>query len=421
MRCSCSRPSLSRRALLGGVSGLAAGQALPAEAATPPTLTVMTRNLYVGVDVTRLFRARSMDGVRRVAGRLLEDVQAHPYPARIDALAAEVAATEPDVVGVQEAAVIRTQRPSDFDEERTRNATAVLVDLLDLFTSKLDARGLHYEVVASTANTDLEVPADHDGGQVDVRVTDRTALLVREDVETGATRTGRFDATLSYPMDSDAVSIHRGYCSVDVTVGGTDLTVATTHLESAASDPRVAQARELLDLLPADRPVVLAGDFNSGPGGSTAAYDLLAESFEDAHATVRPHEDGFTCCQAADLRNDESRLSRRVDAVLARGGLDPVAVERVGAAPADRVRATVDGEQVRLWPSDHAGVVASVEVTPAAGTEGSTASPSVESGSSPEPTPADDGGRSVPLAGFGWVAAVFAIFVAALARRHRSE
>ena len=65
--------------------------------------------------------------------------------------------------------------------------------------------------------------------------------------------------------------------------------------------------------------------------------------------------DGFTCGQAADLANETSTLGERIDYVWVRGA-------RVTAA---RVVGDREGDRStphRLWPSDHAGVVADLEV-----------------------------------------------------------
>jgi hypothetical protein len=108
--------------------------------------------------------------------------------------------------------------------------------------------------------------------------------------------------------------------------------------------------------------VIVGGDFNSGPGGETGAYDQLTADLTDAYAAARPDRDGFTCCQDGDLRNASSRLDRRVDGLLVRGDVPATAASRVGHRPEDRVRYEVDGETVQVWPSDHAGVVGTFAV-----------------------------------------------------------
>lgn len=394
------------------MAGLAGGATLPttvrASAAESPT--VMTRNLYLGVDLARLFEADSLAGIRRVAGELFTAIRRRPFAPRAAAIAAEIEATSPDVVCLQEAARIRTQRPSDFGSRPVTNASTVYVDFLDVLASKLEARNLSYQVAASTVTTDVEVPADVDGETIDVRLTDRDAVLVRTGVETGATPTGTYEASYAPPNVPAGLGLTRGYCLVDVTLGGVETTVATTHLESADEGIRREQSRELLELLPADRPVVLAGDFNSSPGA--AAYDLLTETFTDAYTSVRPDADGFTCCQAPDLRNETSKLSKRIDGVLSRGGVEPTGVSRVGADPADRVAADVDGKTARLWPSDHAGVVATFEVT-ATPTPTRTTTESTRTRTTTETTATGPG--------FGVAAAVGGVVAGALARLRRGE
>jgi hypothetical protein len=64
--------------------------------------------------------------------------------------------------------------------------------------------------------------------------------------------------------------------------------------------------------------------------------------------------EGFTCCQADDLRNASSALHERVDLAFLKGDtLVPLTAATVGDALADR---TASG----LWPSDHAGLVARI-------------------------------------------------------------
>lgn len=436
-----SQPSSDRRTFLGSVASLGTGGAIERGSAIQlrddhdADLSVMTRNLYLGVDLSRLFRGRSAADVRRIAGRMLADVERRPFPPRARAIAAEVAATRPDVVGVQEAALVRTRESSDFEVDPGPNAEGGVVDFLDVLRDALADRGLDYEVATSVVTSDVEVPADVDGREVDARLTDRDALLVRNGIDVGEIRTGTFEASLEVPVDDEVVSIDRGYCVADVSVDGAEATVATTHLEPADSTVRLRQARELLDVLPSDGSVVLAGDVNSGPGGSEGAYRRLTESFDDAHATLRPDAVGSTCCQDADLRNDRSRLSRRVDVVLSRG-LRALAVERVGEDPGDRVPAAVDGQPTRLWPSDHAGVVASFGTGRSKRTAGASTRTTAETtttartrpGSRPTTTPSrtrtspsspEERTTSPPLSGFGLVASLSAVVLAAISRRLR--
>jgi len=157
------------------------------------------------------------------------------------------------------------------------------------------------------------------------------------------------------------MALRRGHCRAALTVDGVPFTAVSTHLESVSSFLRLLQARELVSSLPENRPVVLCGDLNSGPGYESGAYDLLTDSFRDPYARLHPDTPGNTCCQAPDLRNDRSRLNRRIDVVLCRGGVRATEIGRVNHRARDRRTLWRGDESVSVWPSDHAGLVATIE------------------------------------------------------------
>jgi endonuclease/exonuclease/phosphatase family metal-dependent hydrolase len=107
------------------------------------------------------------------------------------------------------------------------------------------------------------------------------------------------------------------------------------------------------------QPLVLAGDFNSAADGgelSSPTYGLLLESgLTDVWRAVATDPDGATWGQANDLANKESTLDQRLDLVLTGTGVRPLAMERVGHRPEDRIPSG-------LWPSDHAGLTADLEI-----------------------------------------------------------
>jgi len=411
-----SRSPVSRRTLLGGTAAVAAGLvgAPGTAAARSPTATVLTQNAYVGFDVADLLRAASLAEVRAIAGDFLADIEPALYAARADAIAAAVEAADAGVVALQEAVLLRRQEPGDYSAESSEAAGEVVVDLLDMIRTALAERGLAYAVAAESVANDFELPAETDDGPVDLRITDRDALLVRDALDTADPVTATYDAALELPIPERdrTLSITRGYCGADVTVGGVDVRVVSTHLSSASPRYRRQQAQELLDGLPEDRRVVVCGDLNSAPGEET--YELLTRSLADPYPELRPDANGATCCQAKDLRNDESLLDRRIDTLLYRGALRPTAARRVGERLGDRTAVEVDGETVRVWPSDHAGVVGTFDLSASTATDAGQAT----AGTPTSPSPVSGG--SGP--GFGTGSALLGLLAGAGAwLRRRSE
>ncbi|MFF5446448.1 endonuclease/exonuclease/phosphatase family protein [Streptomyces sp. NPDC012888] len=330
-------------------------------------LRVMTRNLYLGADLTPVLAATSPQALVAAVTAVFANVRATDFPERAEALADEIAENDPHLVGVQEAVLWRSQTPAG-----PGSATHVEYDFLQILLDELAARGMHYAAVASvTVGSDFEAPRATPTGLQDIRLTDRDVLLARTDLpahqfSVANAQAARFQASLSVCRPAlgcppgPPLELRRGWVSADATLHGRTTRVVTTHLEPVAPAVQEAQTAELLaGPLNTTLPTVLLGDLNSAAGGvgatpGTATQSharLVAAGFTDAWTATHPRGPGFTCCQAADLRNTTSTLSQRIDYVLYRGKIKALAVHRVGESPADR---TPSG----LWPSDHAGVSA---------------------------------------------------------------
>jgi len=350
--------TLRRLAVIAAVALVAAVPAAQAEQTHPfagdRQVTVMTRNLYLGTDLNPIFGAPSQLALLKAVGAGWTQVQSNDFPARANAVAGEIAATKPDLVGLQEAMLYRTQVPSDGI---ATPATTVAYDFVGLLVDALARRGLDYRAVAVHTGTDAELPAGVPPA-LDVRLTDRVVVLARADEKTADLKlsdpaSGTYSGPITVPTVAGPLTLARGWASVDVKIRGKSFRFVTTHLESFSTPVRNSEAAQLLSGPTAtDLPVVLVGDMNSGPGGDLGAYDTLLDGgFSDAW----PGGDGLTCCHANDLHDPNPTLRERVDLVLTRGGFDTASAEVVGASPADR---TPSG----LWPSDHAGVVATLRL-----------------------------------------------------------
>jgi endonuclease/exonuclease/phosphatase family metal-dependent hydrolase len=340
-------------ALLGTTLGGAAGAA--ANAKKPPprrTVTVMTRNLYLGADLDPIVHATSIPGAFQAVADAWTEVQTNDFPARARAIAGELARAKPDVVGFQELVLYRTQTPSDFLQTRAKD---VALDYALELRKAFKQRGLRYHFVGIDVNTDAELPSGNPPS-MDIRLTVRNGLLVRNGIRVRHVRTRNYRA--QYPLFKGLETAKRGWVSADVTLGGRTFRVVTTHLESFDRATAEAQARELL-AGPAKTPlpVIVLGDLNSRPDGSTSqAYPILvAGGFRDAWAQAYPSAAGLTCCHGVDLHDATKGFTERIDYVLMRGGFTAVRGAVTGEAPASRVAG--------LWPSDHGGLWMTLRLT----------------------------------------------------------
>jgi len=337
-----------------------AALAVPAAQAEEPhpfagdrQVTVMTRNLYLGADLNPIFQAPNLFGLYAAVGAAWAQVQANDFPARAQALADEISASRPDLVGLQEAVIFRTDVPPDGP---VTPAETTVYEFVDLLVAALADRGLTYDPVSIFTGIDAELPAGLPPTK-DVRVTDRVVVLARADEKTADLKlsnpqSGRYAASLTITTPAGPLTLPRGWASVDVKIRGKSFRFVTTHLEAVTPLVRNPQATELLaGPTNTELPVVLVGDMNSGPGGDLTAYGILTGGgFADAWSSGP-----LTCCHKNDLHNPDPTLTKRIDLILTRGGFETVSADIVGEAAADR---TASG----LWPSDHAGVVATLEL-----------------------------------------------------------
>ncbi len=353
-------PRLLLACLIAAIMVASAAPADTASASNKRIIKVMTRNLYLGTPLDPILSAPDLPTLFIAVAQAFGAVQATNPPERMEAIAAEIEAAQPDLVGLQEVSLWRTDTPSDGP---ATPAETVAFDFLQLLLDELSARGLSYAPVAVIENFDGEVPAGLPP-TMDVRLTDRDVILARTDLPTSELKlsnpqAANFSVNLTLPSPVGPLTILRGWTSVDVKVRGKPVRVVNTHLETDIAPPvQVAQATELLaGPGGTSLPILFLGDFNSRADGTgTPTYGLLlAAGFLDAWSQTHPGDPGFTCCQAPDLLNPLSLNSQRIDLVLHRGGWNALDAEVVGEDPADR---TPSGR----WPSDHAGVASTLQL-----------------------------------------------------------
>ena len=328
-----------------------AGPAAASLVAGARTLTVMTRNIYIGADVDAVIAALASPDPSDDFPALLGSIavlQQTDFAARAQVLAAEIARARPHIVGLQEVTDLQINlTPLGIPVDLNLHYLPVLLD-------SLAALGLNYVVAAQVTNlTAAPFPG--------ISVTDHDVILVdasRVSVAPGAVaRTYGLNLGIVAP----GVDLKRGWVRIDAIVEGMPLTVASTHLESGSFPGfdalRAGQLAELVASLGGTAPAIVLGDLNDTPG--SLMYGVLAGAgFSDAWAVLRPGAAGLTCCHLPDLSNQLAGFSQRIDYAFVRGLGGPQGklqgrISIVGDQPADRV----GGHTVPIWASDHAGLV----------------------------------------------------------------
>jgi endonuclease/exonuclease/phosphatase family metal-dependent hydrolase len=302
-----------------------------------------------GTDFTPLFTAATPVEFVAAALAIIQQVIASDIPTRAQLMADEITAAAPDVVVLQEATIWTWQS----------SAGPASADLLGDLETALAADGAHYAPAAVLNEGSGSAPVPGFGV---VSFQDRDAILVRTDEPPGQLRiasvqSGHYLTQLTLPTAVGPVTIVRGWISAEVTTQGRTARVINTHLENASPDVQQAQAGELLSgPASASLPVIIAGDLNTGPlaagGFLTPTYQqILADGFTDAWTVTNPGVPGMTNALHAEDPYGPSVPDKRIDLVLVNGGLHPVSATLTGTS-------AVNG----LWPSDHAGVIATIQI-----------------------------------------------------------
>ncbi|MBA2463128.1 MAG: hypothetical protein H0V45_15435, partial [Actinobacteria bacterium] len=194
--------------------------------AAPTDVKVMTRNVYLGADLGPGVRASSLPELVNAAGTILNEVDANRFPTRAKGLAAEILKNRPDLVGLQEAALWRTQPCSK--NPLPPSATTVRYDSIKLLLAQLNKGAKRYRLVVAKPEFDFEIWANTDGNaatagpgcpagsEINGRLTMRDAILVRlgAGVSTSKAKSGTFKTLLQVRPAGVPVDVTRGWTSV---------------------------------------------------------------------------------------------------------------------------------------------------------------------------------------------------------------
>jgi hypothetical protein len=380
------RPDRLLAALLAAAAVALLALPAVAEARTtpkPPNARVMSRNVFLGADLSPGVKAGSLQELVNAAGVILKQVDDNKFGVRAKGLAAEVLSTKPDLLGLQEVALWRTAPCTEFP--LPPKATQVRYDFLKLLLNQLNKATKHYRTVIAENEFDFEVWANTDGNEstaaagcplgseINGRLTMRDVILARVGggVQTSNAKGGHFASLLQVKPGGQSVDVTRGWTRTDVKLRGVPrFRFVNTHLEAFDNQAinhvntgadvgngqiREAQAKELFKPGgPATGSrVILLGDLNSDvktevkPGDGLAYRALRGGGFVE-RSTSKP----LGCCLQGDLLTTSgggklSDFDHQVDHVMTNA---PRKVKLLTSAVTGRK--PVNG----FWDSDHNGL-----------------------------------------------------------------
>lgn len=347
-------------------------------------VNVMTRNLYLGADLTPAIESKSTSEFIEANGGIYRQVEATNFPVRAKGLAKEILQNEPDLVGLQEVALWRIAPPSLGPVFSGKpEATTVKYDFLQLLLAQLNKKKALYKPVIVQDEFDFEAPANANGvpgdgpggtgllanAETNARLTMRDVILKRlhSGVVTSNPKSGNFSHLLIVKVaGSKEISVTRGWTSVDAKVRGSKkFHFVNTHLEAFDNEAeypsiRAQQASELVEPggpATSGLPVILVGDLNSDvktevKPGDGQAYQVMTKAGFRERATDKP----TGCCidSSYDLKTgSNAEMNHKVDHIMTS---DPKQVKLLASKVTGRSKTN------GYWDSDHAGLFSSLDL-----------------------------------------------------------
>ena len=378
MSTSKFKESAVRLILLASLLALTAMSSSQPVSSGDGDLRVMTYNVDEGTDFLEVQQARTTSEFLIAVGQTITQLRATQPRMRMKAIARQIIDAAPTLVSLQE---MDQWSSGPFDPVTSScGPMTIEFDMVQDLLDALAAQGAHYSIAIRQQQFAIPpipglIPSS---GFLCASVVNNVVLLARTDLKPARfqwsnPQSGTYQATLFFPTPLGTLPLPRAWVSVDATFHGKAFRFIGTHLESADPGLRRLQGVELrVGPGSTPLPVIVAMDSNAQaePLPLDPTYvDFIGAGFQDAwverdqtaagdHDTwaERAHSaTGFTCCQAQLLNNVESHLLQRIDLILTKG---PIKVPRVSLFGADSPSKTSTG----LWPSDHAGVAAQLEI-----------------------------------------------------------
>jgi endonuclease/exonuclease/phosphatase family metal-dependent hydrolase len=359
----------------------------------PERVKVMSRNLYLGADLGPGTSATNFQELVNAAGQIVNQVDQNDFTTRAKGLAQEIINRNPDLVGLQEAALWRDAPCTDSPVPPSATHVRPGGDFLKLLMNQLNSGQQRYRLVIAKPEFDFQTWANTDGDEntgspygcdIEGRLTMRDAILAKVGrVQTSNPKSGTFDTLLQVTPGGFPLNVTRGWTSVNAKVKGNSKLSDTrsfrfvnTHLEAFDNQSsnhtnqgtdvgngqvRQAQANELIangGPATGSLPVILVGDLNSDtktpiiPGDELADQDLLNAGFKE-----KSTYDPLGCCLDAAVLTvgsggDASQFDHKVDHIMTD---DPRHLKLVDSLTTGR------HPHNGIWDSDHAGIFSTLD------------------------------------------------------------
>lgn len=376
------------------VAAINIGQ-IPVAHAEIPSVTVMSRNIYLGADVGRALEL--IPNLPAAAQYMWDQVKQTDFSKRAKILATEIKQSSPDVIGLQEATIWYCKKYPWSKKVEVFNFTEQLLDALDgryELASKDGIRALNpgFSInpipFLTKVNDEQTFKEVFGSSSAACGFETGDALLVKKSDNLEVIEAGNSEYEASYSIVPTIMTIYRGYSWADIKVKGVPTRFVTTHLESLWDDNKVPnsakQAMQLVnDLSNTKMPVIVMGDFNSDPRDPRSkdqpnpgeqpiqsqacqanaitcnAYLIMSQAgYKDAgpdSLDPKNYTWGMNALLtgadtkrlvAAKSMGNEYGFTDRLDYIFSKNGTESVASEIIGT----------QGE----YGSDHAGVVATI-------------------------------------------------------------
>ena len=242
-----------------------------------PTVTVMSRNIYLGADVGVALEL--IPNMPAAAQFMWDQVNKNDFSKRSVALAKEIQSYKPDVIGLQEATIWYCKKNAWSKKTEVFNFTDQLLQALGgdyVLASKDGTTAFNpgYSINPIPFVTMVKDPErfqklfGQDKAACGFQIGD--ALVIKKTIANQVIKVGNTEYEASYSIVPTLMTIYRGYTWADINIAGIPTRFITTHLESIWDENKVPnaakQATQLInDVKETKMPLVIIGDFNSDP------------------------------------------------------------------------------------------------------------------------------------------------------------